>query len=100
MVQSPDAVPYIGGGIYRESANRHLPRRANQVRRPTSVFHLSSPFRKNISVLQKPNQSYIPAVPSHKGAARDRHETRDGMRWTRTVLLTRAPDADGEGVWS
>jgi hypothetical protein len=44
MVQSPDAVLYNGGGIYRESANRHLPRRANQVRRPTSVFHLSSPF--------------------------------------------------------
>ena len=66
MVQSPDAVPYIGGGIYRESANRHLPRRANQVRRPTSVFHLSSPFRKNISVLQKPNRAYIRLVPSHQ----------------------------------
>ena len=22
------------------------------------------------------------------------------MRWTRTVLLTRAPEADGEVVWS
>ena len=22
------------------------------------------------------------------------------MRWTQTVLLTRAPDADGEVVWS
>jgi hypothetical protein len=26
--------------------------------------------------------------------------TRGGMRWTRKVLLTRAFDADGEGVWS
>jgi len=26
--------------------------------------------------------------------------TRGGMRWTLTVLLTRAPDADGEVVWS
>jgi hypothetical protein len=26
--------------------------------------------------------------------------TRGGMRWTRVVLLTRAPDADGEDVWS
>ena len=75
MVQSPDAVPYIGGGIYRESANRHLPRRANQVRRPTSVFHLSSPFRKNISVLQKPNRAYIRIRPvPPQGAYHDRRE--------------------------
>src|SRR6202035_2342333 len=27
----------------------------------------------------------------HKGAFRDRHERRAGMRWTRMALLTRAP---------
>src|SRR5258708_28927048 len=40
--------------------------------------------------------------PSHptRGAARDRHETRGGMRWTRMLRLTSAADADGEVVWS
>src|SRR6267154_3098032 len=40
--------------------------------------------------------------PSHptRGAARDRHETRGGMRWTRKLRLTSAADADGEDVWS
>jgi hypothetical protein len=40
--------------------------------------------------------------PSHptRGAARDRHETRGGMRWTRKLRLTSAADADGEVVWS
>jgi hypothetical protein len=35
-----------------------------------------------------------------RGALRERHERGMGMRWTLTVLLTRAPDADGEDVWS
>jgi hypothetical protein len=26
--------------------------------------------------------------------------TRGGERWTRMAPLTKAPDADGEGVWS
>ena len=43
---------------------------------------------------------YIPAVPSHRGAARDRYETRGGMRWTRLVPLTNGAGADGEVVWS
>jgi hypothetical protein len=42
--------------------------------------------------------SLCPVPP--KGAARDRHETRGGMRWTRKMLLTRAFAADGEVVRS
>ena len=34
------------------------------------------------------------------GAIRDRHESWDRLRWPRMVLLTRAPEADGEVVWS
>src|SRR5438067_550310 len=36
-----------------------------------------------------------------RGAARDRHETRGGMRWTRSLRETNARGrADGEAVWS
>src|SRR6266851_8009207 len=41
-----------------------------------------------------------PRVSPERGAARDRHETRGGMRWTRKLRLTSAADADGEVVWS
>ena len=34
-----------------------------------------------------------------RGAARDRHETRGGMRWTLNARETNAREADGEDVW-
>src|ERR1700677_4936260 len=38
-----------------------------------------------------PNHLHISRHPGpHKGAFRDRHERRVGMRWTRVALLTRA----------
>ena len=37
-------------------------------------------------------------VPSKGRCAR--HETRGGMRWTRMVPLTGAPEADGKDVWA
>jgi hypothetical protein len=40
-----------------------------------------------------------PSRPTQRGVAQ-RHETRGGMRWTRTARLTGAPDADGEVAWS
>src|ERR1700722_6001997 len=46
-----------------------------------NIFH----FARRANHLYKP----APSCPT-RGAARDRHETRGGMRWTRTALLTRA----------
>jgi hypothetical protein len=62
--------------------------------------NLSSPARKNISLVAS-GKSVVFLRPSHptRGAARDRHETRGGMRWTRKLRLTSAAEADGEGVW-
>ncbi len=40
-----------------------------------------SDYRK-LSLTPGPKQAYCNSVPSHQGAARDRHETRGGMRWT------------------
>ncbi|MGB9114259.1 hypothetical protein, partial [Bradyrhizobium sp.] len=41
-----------------------------------------------------------PRPASTRGAARDRHETRGGMRWTLMAPLTNGAIADGEVVWS
>jgi hypothetical protein len=43
--------------------------------------------------------SYCRRPVPHRGAFRDRHGRWSGMRWTLTVLKTRAPEADGEVVW-
>src|SRR5882757_858907 len=40
-----------------------------------------------------------PPVSPDKRGARDRHETRGGMRWTRNARETNARDTDGEVVW-
>jgi hypothetical protein len=55
----------------------------------------SSPFRKIFCFAIRPNQllDFRHPVP-HRGALRDRHGLGGGMRWTLTVLLTRASDAD------
>jgi hypothetical protein len=42
----------------------------------------------------------LSAIPSHTEGRCATSRTRGGMRWTLTVHLTKAPDADGEGVWS
>src|ERR1700735_2859007 len=46
------------------------------------------------------NQSISMPIPSHSRGVSRSSRTRDGMRWTRMVLLTRVPDADGEVVWA
>ena len=46
------------------------------------------------------NQSISMSIPSHLRGGSRSSRTRDGMRWTRMVLLTRALEADGEVVWS
>ena len=69
---------------------------------PTSfTLELSTPSHKNIS-LKPSGKSALLFRPSHptRGAARDRHETRGGMRWTWMLRLTSAAEADGEVVWS
>ena len=69
---------------------------------PTGCFwrDVSSPISKNISVLQHHKSPYIPPRPVPPKGRCATSSTRGGMRWTLTVLLTRAPDADGEVVWS
>ena len=66
-----------------------------------SVNWLSSPHAKNISLKPsgKSALSLRPSRPDKRGA-RDRHETWDGMRWTRMLRLTSVAEADGEVVWS
>jgi hypothetical protein len=58
------------------------------------------PFRTQIPLFRNINQFYIPSIPSHYEGRCATSTTRGGMRWTRRVLLTRAPEAYGEGVWS
>jgi hypothetical protein len=53
----------------------------------------NSGFRKNQITLT------TRFVSSHSRGVSRSSRTRGGMRWTRTVLLTRALDADGEVVW-
>src|SRR3984885_11764842 len=49
------------------------------------------PCAKIFSFSFDPNHLHILRHPGpHKGAFRDRHERRVGMRWTRVALLTRA----------
>src|SRR3984885_7855951 len=66
-------------------------------------------FAKIFRFTSDPNHLHIPRHPGpHKGAFRDRHGRRVGMRWTRVALLTRAltlrtakscgPDASMVGV--
>ena len=48
-------------------------------------------FAKIFRFTSDPNHLHIPRHPGpHKGAFRDRHGRRVGMRWTRVALLTRA----------
>jgi hypothetical protein len=42
----------------------------------------------------------FPSPPKHKGRFAIVMNVGRGMWWTRMVRLTRAPDADGEDVWS
>ena len=61
--------------------------------RPTgkSPTHLSSPHRKNISVhIWRKSLPHRCHPGPHKGAFRDRHERRAGMRWTLIARLTSA----------
>jgi hypothetical protein len=66
-----------------------------------SVKLPSSPISKNFSLRSLVETALlIPPSRPDRGAFRDRHGRWCGMRWTLMVLLTRAPSADGEVVWS
>jgi hypothetical protein len=56
-----------------------------------SDFTCPVPIEKIFRFARRANHLYKPA-PSRltRGAARDRHRRRDGMRWTQAALLTRA----------
>jgi hypothetical protein len=62
---------------------------------------LSSPVVKNnpLSLSGKSSLQARPSRPDKRGDTRS-SRPRGGMQWTLTMLLTRAPDADGEVVWS
>src|ERR1700730_4380687 len=61
---------------------------------------LSSLSCKNILLFRIPKSVVHFRLPSHLRGVSRSSRARGGMRWTLTVLLTRAPDADGEVVWS
>ena len=63
------------------------------------IVACQAPFKKIFLFYRNANQSYMSPRPVPPKGRSHRHETRGGMRWTQTVLLTRAPDADGEVVW-
>jgi hypothetical protein len=85
-------------GLYFLVGRPTATRRANHfVRRATACPAL---FAKIFWFSERPNQVYIPTIPSHTEGRCATSRTRSGMRWTRMVHLTRAPDADGEVVWS
>ena len=66
-----------------------------------ALNRLSSPSRKNILIFRNRKSVYILAHPaSQEGRFAVVTDVGCGMRWTRMVLLTRAPEADGEVVWS
>jgi hypothetical protein len=55
------------------------------------MLAVQSPLAKIFPFPSGPNHLHIPRHPGpHRGAFRDRHERRVGMRWTRVALLTRA----------
>jgi hypothetical protein len=66
------------------------------------VDFLSSPVCKNILIFRRPKSVYKSRRPRPTQQGRFAIVTNvgRGMRWTRMVLLTRAPLADGEVVWS
>ena len=62
---------------------------------------LSSLVRKNFSLHLLSKSAAIGGVPRpQEGRIAIVTDVGCGMRWTRMALLTRAPDADGEVVWS
>jgi hypothetical protein len=69
-------------------------------RQPTLFFSRVQSPSKNILIFRNRKSAYTTHIPSHLRGGSRSSRTRDGMRWTRMVLLTRAPEADGEVVWS
>ncbi len=66
-----------------------------------ALNRLSSPSGKNILIFRNQKSVYIVSHPaSQEGRFAVVTDVGCGMRWTRMVLLTRAPEADGEVVWS
>src|ERR1700730_1442093 len=68
---------------------------ANQSDLPSPVL-----LEKIFRFAADPNHFHIPRHPVPQRGVSRPSRTRDGMRWTRVVLLTRALPADGEVVWS
>ena len=85
------------GAIHRNKLANPA-RRANQ-----SVlvnFPVQSPLQKYLASRVGQITSTTLAVLSRKRGVAQRHQRGMGMRWTRKALVTKAPDADGKGVWS
>jgi hypothetical protein len=73
-----------------------FPRHAGQISKTLSI-----PLRKNFSLSYSTKSAASNGVPHpHEGRFAVVTNVGCGMRWTLMVLLTRAPEADGEVVWS
>jgi hypothetical protein len=70
---------------------RALARTAEFVETDQSDLPRPAPFPKIFRFVADPNHFYIPAVSLHMRGVSRSSRTRSGMRWTRMVLLTRAP---------
>jgi hypothetical protein len=73
------------------SAIAHRGMTRERARRANHWFTSPAPFAKIFRFTFDPNHFYIVRIPAqHRGAFRDRHERKVGMRWTRVARLTRA----------
>src|ERR1700722_6108273 len=94
----------IGGGTCpfrsRPCESRN-PRPQDFVARPSCQFAAGAVFRfsEKMLVTGPKSVAYFRHPVPLEGRSRS-SQTRDGERWTRRVRLTRAPEADGEIVWS
>ena len=88
--RSSHSARYDGCVRTRAGKSAHLPVRP----------YCPAPRTKIFLFFRIANQSIgLPSRPTQGGVAQ-RQQRGAGMRWTRMAQLTRAPDADGEVVWS
>jgi hypothetical protein len=82
----------------REEANP-LRETGGLLSRINVIWPVQSCFQKDSAFRSPQIKSISPPFRPQRGDTRS-SRPRGGMQWTLTMLLTRAPDADGEVVWS
>jgi len=81
--------------VVKVAAEPYAPRRPKPMARPGLILNF-----RNIACRPTQITSIFAAIQSHSEGRCATSPARDGMRWTRMVLLTRVLEADGEDVWS